>query len=450
MSEASLSVGTAATTPITTPMRRIATACLVGSAIEFYDFLIYGTAAALVFPTVFFPGLGSTLATVASMATFATAFLSRPLGAAVFGYFGDRLGRKKTLVATLMIMGASTVSVGMVPSTASIGAAAPLILIVLRLFQGFAVGGEWAGSVLLSAEYAPAGKRGWYGMFTLLGGGTAGILASLTFLAVNLTMGENSPAFMEWGWRVPFLISSGLIGIALYVRLNIAETPLFVEEQARELVPKAPLAELLRSQRREIVLVAGCFLGGMGFVYLGNTFLVMYAHNHLGYSRSFIWGVGALGGLTSMVCVSFGAWISDRVGRRRVMLWGLAACLPWAFAVIPLMDTRKPALYAVAVLGMFAAAAVANGPTAAFVPELFATRYRYSGAAVAMNLAGVLGAAVPPLIAGTLLAAYGGWAIGLMMATLVVASFVSVYLLPETKGIALRACPAAEQVPADR
>lgn len=454
MGEPSGSAGTSVTIAAgirsTTPMRRVAAACLVGSAIEFYDFLIYGTAAALVFPAVFFPRLGPTLATVASMATFATAFLSRPLGAAVFGYFGDRLGRKKTLVATLLIMGASTVSVGMVPSTASIGIAAPLILIVLRLLQGFAVGGEWAGSVLLSAEYAPAGKRGWYGMFTLLGGGTAGILASLTFLAVNLTMGENSPAFMQWGWRVPFLISSGLIGIALYVRLNIEETPVFVEEQERDLVPKAPLAELLRSQRREIVLVAGSFLGGMGFVYLGNTFLVMYAHSHLGYSRSFIWGIGALAGLTSMACVAFSAWMSDRVGRRRMMLLGLAACLPWAFAVVPLMDTGKPVFYAVAVLGMFAAAAIANGPTAAFVPELFATRYRYSGAAVAMNLAGVLGAAVPPLIAGTLLATYGSWAIGLMMASLVVTSFMSVVLLPETKGTALRTVPAAEELPADR
>ncbi|GAB1816365.1 MFS transporter [Mycobacterium sp. MUNTM1] len=432
-----------------TPMRRIAMACLVGSAIEFYDFLIYGTAAALVFPAVFFPHLGPTVATIASMATFATAFLSRPLGAAVFGYFGDRLGRKKTLVATLLIMGGSTVSVGLVPDTASIGIAAPLTLIVLRLLQGFAVGGEWAGSVLLSAEYAPPGKRGWYGMFTSLGGGTAGILASLTFLAVSLTVGESSPAFLDWGWRVPFLISSGLIAIALYVRLNIDETPLFVEEKARNEVPKAPLAELVRFQRREIVLVAGCFLGGMGFVYLGNTFLVMYAHSHLGYSRSFIWGVGALGGLTSIAFVSFGAWLSDRVGRRRVMLCGLAACLPWAFVVIPLMDTGNPAMYAVAVLGMFASAAVANGPTGAFVPELFATRYRYSGAAVAMNLAGILGAAVPPLLAGTLLATYGSWAIGLMMATLVVASFVSVSLLPETRGTALRTVAVDERVPAD-
>lgn len=436
-----------ATTP-GTPMRRIAAACLVGSAIEFYDFLIYGTAAALVFPAVFFRRLGPTVATIASMATFATAFLSRPLGAAVFGYFGDRLGRKKTLVATLLIMGASTVSVGLVPSTASIGIAAPLLLTVLRLLQGFAVGAEWAGSVLLSAEYAPTDRRGWYGMFTLLGGGTAGILASLTFLAVNLTMGEHSPAFMHWGWRVPFLISSGLIGIALYVRLNIDETPIFVEEKARHLVPKAPLTELLRLQRREIILVAGSFVGGMGFIYLGNTFLVMYAHNHLGYSRSFIWGIGALGGLTSMACVACSAWISDRVGRRRVMLWGLVACLPWAFVVIPLIDTGRPVCYVVAVLGMFGTAAVANGPTAAFVPELFATRYRYSGAAVAMNLAGIVGAAVPPLLAGTLLATYGSWAIGLMMASLVLASFVSVYLLPETRGAALDAAAAAEKVAA--
>jgi MFS family permease len=427
-------------------MRRVAIACLVGSAIEFYDFLIYGTAAALIFPTVFYPHLGTTLATVASLATFATAFLSRPLGAAVFGYFGDRLGRKKTLVATLLIMGASTVSVGMVPSTASIGIAAPLILIVLRLSQGFAVGGEWAGSVLLSAEYAPPGKRGWYGMFTSLGGGTAGVLASLTFLAVNVTIGEKSSAFMEWGWRIPFLISTGLIGIALYVRLNIEETPVFSEEKARHLVPKTPLAELLRFQRREIFLVAGSFLGGMGFVYIGNTFLVMYAHSHLGYSRTFIWGIGALSGVTSIACVAFSAWMSDRVGRRRMMLIGLAACLPCAFVVIPLMDTRNPVLYAVAVLGMFAAAAIANGPTGAFVPELFATRYRYSGAAVAMNLAGILGAAVPPLVAGTLLATYGSWAIGLMMAILIGASFVSVCLLPETRGRALRADPVAEEV----
>src|SRR5271156_3240702 len=230
MGESNRLGGAAATVdadPGSTPMRRVAISCLVGSAIEFYDFLIYGTAAALVFPTVFFPHLSSTLATIASMSTFASAFLARPVGAATFGYFGDRLGRKNTLITTLLIMAVATVSVGAVPSTAAIGAAAPIILIALRLLQGFAVGGEWAGSALLSAEHAPDGRRGRYGMFTLLGGGTAAVLSSLTFLGVSFSIGENSPAFMQWGWRIPFLISAALIGIALYVRLRIDETPVF-------------------------------------------------------------------------------------------------------------------------------------------------------------------------------------------------------------------------------
>ena len=335
---------TVAAGTVTTPMRRVAAACLVGSAIEFYDFLIYGTAAALVFPTVFFPHLDPTVAMIASMGTFAAAFLSRPLGAAVFGYFGDRLGRKKTLIATLLIMAVSTVSVGLVPSTAAIGMAAPLILVGLRLLQGFAVGGEWAGSALLSAEYAPAGKRGLYGMFTLLGGGTAGVLSSLTFLGVNVTIGENSPAFLQWGWRLPFLVSAALVGIALYVRLNIDETPVFAEEKAHNLIPSAPIAEVLRLQRREVALAAGSMMTAFGFVYMGNTYLVMYAHSNLGYSRGFIWSVGVLVGLVSISCVALSATLSDRVGRRRMMLLGWTGCLAWSFVVIPLIDTAQTRL----------------------------------------------------------------------------------------------------------
>jgi MFS family permease len=421
-----------------TPMKRVAVACLVGSAIEFYDFLIYGTAAALVFPTVFFPHLSPALATIAAMGTFGAAFLSRPVGAAVFGYFGDRLGRKKTLVATLLIMAVSTVSVGLVPRTEVIGVAAPLILIALRLLQGFAVGGHWAGSALLSAEYAPAAKRGRYGMFTLIGGGTALVLSSFTFLCVNYTIGENSSSFMQWGWRLPFLISAALIVIALYVWLNIEETPVFAEEKARHLVPNAPLAEVLRLQRREIALAAGSVMSSFGLVYMASTFLTTYAHSHLGYSRSFILFVGVLGGLASIASVATSATLCDRVGRRRMMLAGWAGCLPWSFVVIPLMDTGKPALYAVAIVGMYAIAAIGSGPTAAFIPELFATRYRYSGSALAVNLAGVLGGALPPLMAGTLLATYGSWAISLMLASLALASLACTYLLPETNGTALR------------
>jgi metabolite-proton symporter len=424
-------------------MKRIAASCFVGSTIEYYDFLIYGTAAALVFPTVFFPHLSPAMATIASMGTFAAAFLSRPVGAAVFGHFGDRLGRKKTLVATLLIMAVSTVAVGLVPSTAAIGTAAPLVLTCLRLLQGFALGGELAGSALLSAEYAPAAKRGRYGTFTLLGGGTATVMTSVTFLGLNHTTGENSPAFMQWGWRLPFLISAALIGIALYVRLSIDETPVFAEEKARNLIPKTPLAELLRLQRREIALVAGSILGCFSVPYMVSSYLATYAHTDLGYSRNVTLCLGLLSGLTNIAFIAVSATLSSRVGRRRPMLFGWAACLPWSFVVIPLMDTGKPICYAVAIVGMQAVASIANGPTAAFIPELFATRYRYSGSALAVNIAGVAGGAVPPLIAGALQASYGGWAVGLMMATIATVSLVCAYLLPETNGITLRSTPGA-------
>ena len=441
MGEVNLPGGSAATveaSPRVAPMRRVATACLVGSAIEFYDFLIYGTAAALVFPTVFFPHLSPAVATIASMGTFGAAFLSRPVGAAVFGYFGDHLGRKKTLVATLVIMALSTVTVGLVPSTTAIGVAAPLILVALRLMQGFAVGGHWAGSALLSAEYAPAAKRGRYGMFTHLGGGTALVLNGLTFLGVNFTIGENSSAFMQWGWRLPFLISAGLIVIALYVWLKIDETPLFAEERARHLVPKAPLAEVLHLQRREIALAGGSVLVSFGFVFMAGTYLTTYAHSHLGYSRNLILFVGVLGGLASIASVALSATLCDRVGRRRMMLVGWMGCLLWSFAVIPLVNTGNPVLYALAIVVMYAVGAIGNAPTAAFIPELFSTRYRYTGSALSVNLAGVVGGALPPLIAGTLLATYGSWAIGLMLATLALVSLVCTYVLPETNGTALR------------
>jgi metabolite-proton symporter len=426
-----------------TPMKRVAAACLIGSTIEFYDFLIYGTAAALVFPTVFFPHLSPAMATIASMATFATAFLSRPLGAVIFGHFGDRLGRKKTLVATLLIMGLSTIIVGLIPSTATVGVAAPLILITLRLLQGLALGGEMAGSALLSTEYAPVAKRGRYGMFTQIGAGTGVVLASLAFLGVSYTIGEHSPAFVQWGWRLPFLISAALIGIGLYVRLNIDETPVFAEEKTRKLVPKAPLAELLRLQRREIVLAAGSVLGALSFGYMAASYLTTYAHTGLGYSRNVVLFVGVLGGLAEIAFAALSATLSDRVGRRHMMLVGSAACLPWSFVVIPLMDTGKPICYAVAIVGMQAICGIVFGPITAFFPELFATGYRYSGTALVETIAGVAGGALPPLIAGTLRAVYGSTAIGLMLATIAAISLVSIYLLPETNGTTLRSIRGA-------
>jgi metabolite-proton symporter len=421
-----------------TSMKRVGLASFVGSAIEFYDFYIYGTAAALVFPTVFFPHLGATMAAIASMATFAAAFLSRPLGAAFFGHFGDRLGRKTTLVATLLIMGLSTVAVGMVPSAAAIGIAAPLILLTLRLVQGFAVGGEWAGSALLTAEYAPPAKRGRYGMFTELGVGSGLVMSSLVFLIVNSTIGETSRTFMNWGWRLPFLFSAVLIVIALYVRLHVAETPVFVEEKARNTGCAAPVTALFKAQRRQVVLGAGSVIGVFTLGFMASTYLTNYAHTHLGFTSKLILFVGVVGGLATIGFTAFSAVLCDTFGRRRIIMIAFAAGAPWSFTVIPLLNTGDPVLFAVAIAGTFAIAGMSYGPMASFIPELFATRYRYSGAGLALNLAGLIGGAVPPLIAAPLMTTWGSWAIGAMMSILVLISLLCTYLLPETKGATMR------------
>jgi MFS family permease len=421
-----------------TTMKRVAMASYVGSAIEYYDFYIYGTAAALVFPKVFFPHLGTTMATVASMAMFAAAFISRPVGAAFFGHFGDRLGRKTTLTATLLIMGLSTVMVGVVPGAATIGVAAPLTLLALRLVQGFAVGGEWAGSALLAAEYAPATARGRYGMFTQMGVGSGLVMSSLLFLIVNSTIGETSAAFMDWGWRLPFLFSTVLIVIALYVRLTVAETPIFAEQNARNTESRTPVVALFTAQRREVILAAGSMLGFFTLGFMANAYLTNYAHTRVGYSPQLILSVGVVGGVVAVAFSALSAVLCDVFGRRRIVMVAFAAGVPWSFCVIPLLDTGNAVWFAVAIAGTYAVAGTAYGPMASFVPEIFATHYRYSGAGLSLNLAGLIGGAVPPLIATPLMATWGAPAIGLMMGSMVLVSLVSTFLLPETKGATMR------------
>ncbi|WP_422749905.1 MFS transporter [Mycobacterium sp. WMMD1722] len=418
-------------------MRRVAAASFVGTAIEYYDFYIYGTAAALVFPRVFFPDQSPTTATIASFATFAVAFLSRPLGAGIVGHFGDRIGRKRTLVATLLIMGIATVAVGLVPSAESIGVAAPLILLTLRLAQGFAVGGEWAGAALLSAEHAPPHRRGMYGMFPQLGVGAGLVLSNVLFLVVNTTIGERSPAFMSWGWRVPFLFSAVLVIVALYVRLSVAETPVFAAERLRANISRTPVRQLFGHQRRQVMLATGVMLAIFGFSFMGGTYLMGYANTALRHPRELILAVGIVGGLTMMAMTAVTATLCDRLGRRRLVLLGFAIGLPWSFAVLPLLDTGSALCFAVGIAGTYAVLGVSYGPLASFIPEIFATRYRYSGAGLAFNLGGIVGGAVPPLISGALLAAFGSWAIGLMMGVLALASLASTALLPETMGTRL-------------
>jgi MFS family permease len=409
------------------PLRQVALASYVGSAIEFYDFFIYGTAAALVFPTVFFPNLGHVLGTVASLGTFATAFLARPVGAAVFGHIGDRIGRTRTLIFTLMIMGISTVGVGLLPSTATIGAAAPLLLVTLRLLQGFAVGGEWGGAALLGAEYAPADKRGRYGMATQLGLGTALVLANLVFFAVNAAFGVHSAAFLSWGWRIPFLLSGVLIVTALFIRLNVAETPVFLEAGGTH--DGVPIAALMRNHGKQTLLAAGSVIGLITLAYQVGTYFTHYATAHLGYSMNFVLFVGIFGGLCAVATVAAAAILSDRYGQRRVIAFGYCLAVPWSLLVFPLVETRSEIAFAVATMLTYAIIGICTGPMAAFLPWLFPPEYRYTGAGLSYNVGGIIGGALPPVISEPLQEACGGWAVGVMMAAFTGVSLLAVLLL---------------------
>ncbi|MGD9619091.1 MAG: MFS transporter [Mycolicibacterium sp.] len=422
-------------------LRRIAMAGYVGSAIEFYDFFIYGTAAALVFPTVFFPDLGHVMATTASLGAFASAFLFRPLGAAFFGHFGDRIGRKRTLVVTLLMMGTATVGVGLIPSTASIGIAAPLLLIGLRVVQGFALGGEWAGAALLSAEHAPAERRGFYGMFTQLGLGTALVLSNLVFLLVHIAFSGAAAAFLEWGWRIPFLLSAVLIAIAVFVRLSVTESPVFTEIATRAADAGAPLTAALRDQGGQVLLAGGAALCAPMLAFQAGTFFIHYAADHIDYSLNLVLLVGVLGGLCAVGCAAVSAVLSDIYGRRRVTGIGIAVATPWAFAVFPLIETRNPVVFGVAIMVTYALSGVCMGPLAAYLPEIFAAEHRYTGAAVAHTIGSVLGGALPPVVSPTLFTAVGGWAIAMMMGGLALVGLLCVVALPETRGRTLSRDP---------
>ena len=418
-------------TPSPVSHRRIAFAAFAGTTIEFYDFFIYGTAAALVFGTVFFPALGPAAGTVAAIATFAVAFLARPLGSALFGHLGDRLGRKATLIATLLLMGGSTVAVGLLPGAATIGVAAPILLVILRFAQGLAVGGEWGGAALLAAEYAPAGRRGRFTMYPQLGPGAAFALTSATFLIIGLAM---KPAdLLAWGWRIPFLLSVVLLGIGLYVRLRIEETPVFRELVARDQRTRTPIREAVRKELRPILLGGGALSAVFAFGYIGTVYLTSYGTAVLGLPRPVMLLFGIVGGgLLAGAAAVAAAW-SDRIGRRRVVLIANLASIvvgPIAFLIIAL---GQPVTVGAGLILILAVAGLGLGPAAAWLPEMFAARYRYTAAGLAYSLAAILGGAVPPIIATPLQASYGGIAIGLLLAGFGVLGVVCGLALPETK-----------------
>ncbi|WP_210408080.1 MFS transporter [Allokutzneria sp. NRRL B-24872] len=412
--------------------RRIAFASFAGTAIEFFDFFVYGTAAALVFPTVFFPALGATAGTVAAFASFAVAFVARPVGAVVFGHLGDRLGRKRTLTYTLLLMGVSTVGVGVLPSAASIGVAAPVVLVVLRVLQGIAVGGEWGGAALLAVEHSEPGRRGRAGMYPQLGPGTAFFLTSATFLISGATMSRE--AFLAWGWRIPFLLSAVLIAVGLYVRLRIAETPVFRAPQAKQ---RLPLRTAFSAHTRQILLGGGALSAAFGLNYIGTVYLTSYGTTVLGLSQPTMLLLGVIGGIVLVAATAAGALRSDRVGRRRVVLGGNIAAVVCGLVVFPIIDTGSVVLVGVGLCLLLAIGGGVLGPAAAYMAELFETGHRYTAVGLSYNLATVLGGAVPPLVATALQASYGSFAVGALMSVYGVVSVACVLALPETRARSL-------------
>nr|WP_256982473.1 MFS transporter [Rhodococcus sp. 06-418-1B] len=437
-------------------MRRVAAASSIGTTIEYYDFFIYGTASALVFPAVFFPSVDATVGTIASFATFAVAFFARPVGSVIFGHYGDKIGRKRTLVWTLMIMGLATVGIGFMPGYEvgvfgffenGIGIWAPIILVAMRFLQGFAVGGEWAGATLLTAEYAPEGKRGKMAMFPQLGPAFAFFLASGTFVLASVTMGNTSDAFLSYGWRIPFLASVLLIAVGLWVRLAVEETPVFKEAKRKQALTNAPqklpIAEVVQVQWREILLASGAMATLFSLFYMGSAFLTSYGTGTLGMDRTtiLIMGMGAAIVFGSATAIS--ATLSDRIGRRKIIMGVFLLAIPWTLVLFPLLDTGSPLAFFVAVTVTLTLYGAANGPIGAYLPELFEARFRYTGAGLSYNLGGIVGGAIPPIIAAKLVGDGSSLLVGVMLAVLAVVSLVSAYYIGETKDRSIKQGVAA-------
>ena len=416
-------------------MKRVASASFIGTVIEFYDFGIYGTAAALVFPQLFFPALGTAAGTVASFATLGVAFVARPFGSVLFGHFGDRLGRKKTLIATMLLMGLSTTLVGLMPTASAIGVAAPILIVILRILQGLAAGGEWGGAVLFASENAPKNKRGFWAAFPSFGGGIAVILSNATFFTTNQVMSEDS--FVNWGWRIPFLASLLLVVVGLWVRLSTGETPVFQKQVERVGVTRVPVLDAFKNQPWQIVLATGTAVMTLSLTYVGGNYMVSYGTTVLELTRSFVLGIAILGGVSLSVGVVIGAVLSDRIGRRQIITIAACAAVVWDLALFPILDTRSELAFALGVPVTLLISGIATGPLGAFLSEVFQTRYRYTATGLSYSLAGMIGGAIPPLIAAPIIEAAGGFTFGVILAAVALLSLVCIRVIGETQQLDL-------------
>ena len=378
-------------------------ASLIGTTIEYFDFYIYATAAVLVFPRLFFPSTDPATGVLASLATFAIAFVARPIGSALFGHFGDRIGRKATLVAALLTMGISTVAIGVLPTYATIGVAAPALLSLCRFGQGLGLGGEWGGAVLLAVENAPPGKRAWYGMFPQLGAPVGFFFSGGVFLL--LTERLTNEQFFAFGWRLPFLFSAALVLVGLYVRLAISETPVFQAAMAREQRVKLPVLVVFREYPRTLVLGVLASLATFVLFYLTTVFALSWGTTALGYSRSTFLLIQLVGIVFFALAIPPSAVLAER-GRRTTMIWVTIAIAAFGLVLAPLLSAGIVGATLATIVGL-SLMGLTYGPLGTTLSELFPTGVRYTGSSVAFNLAGIFGASLAPYIATYLATRYG-------------------------------------------
>ena len=420
-------------------MRKVALTSLAGTSIEWYDFFLYGAAAALVFPTAFFGEIPESTALILSLLTFAAGFIARPIGGIIFGHYGDKVGRKKTLVAALMLMGIASTLIGLLPTYAMIGVTAPILLTTLRFAQGLAIGGQWGGAMLLVTESAPSNKRGYYGAFAQAGAPIGVILANLAFIATSALLPDE--AFMSWGWRIPFLASAILIGISMYIQLTMEDTIAFRELQnhqnsigsnEKREIKKSPVLEALIKYPKRIALAAGAFLSIQVTFYILVAFLLAYGVTSADMSRDDMLSAVLIGSAIMVPIQFMFSSYSDRNGRKGIFMTGAILTAIWAFAIFPLVDTGNFWLIVLAVTFGLSFLAMMYGPQAAFFTELFSTEVRYSGATLGYQLGAIAGGAFAPTIAAKLWTDFDIFWVSVYIAIASILTLLSVMSLTET------------------
>ena len=419
-------------------MQKVALTALAGTSIEWYDFFLYGAAAALIFPTAFFGEATPSTALILSLLTFAAGFIARPIGGIIFGHYGDRVGRKKTLVMALILMGVSSTLIGLLPTYAMIGITAPILLTSLRFAQGLAIGGQWGGAMLLVTESAPSDQRGYYGAFAQAGAPVGVILANLAFITTSALVSEES--FYAWGWRIPFLASAILIGISMYIQLNLEDTKAFKELQAlresqkdnNEVIRRSPILEAIQKYPKRIALAAGAFLSIQVTFYILIAFLLAYGVASVDITRDDMLAAVLIASAIMVPVQFMFSSYSDRHGRKGVFMAGAILTGLWAFAIFPLVDTGNFWLIVLAITGGLIFVSMMYGPQAAFFTELFSTEVRYSGATLGYQFGAILGGAFAPTIAALLWKDYGIFWVSVYIALASLLTLLSVMALTET------------------